>query len=274
MTFTHIVSPVKVPVSSDLYIAQPITFESVRVARDFAAAHSIGVELCAVNFPDDDAIVPEFFDIRKHLDRSVLDLQAFSIPRKLPLIKDILERATAETHGQYIIYSNVDIAVVPHFYVSLDSMIREGWDAFMITRRTLSKDYTAPSQLWQMYADIGAKHSGNDCFIFRRDAYEQYDLEGACIGARGFAKVLGINLIVHARRFKHFKDLHLTFHIGNDRVWRDEKYADYSKYNRGIAGKLLEKYSEKLNSLRGNALIERWLPKLAPELSRTYNRSA
>jgi hypothetical protein len=272
--FAHVVNPVKVAPSSDLHIAQPITFESMRVAQQLALTFSIPVELCAVNFPEDDEIVPAFFGCRKHLERSVLDVGTFSIPRKLPLIKDILDRAIAATNADYIIYSNVDIAVVPHFYLSLDSIVSEGWDALMITRRTLAKNYTSPAQLWRMYSDIGDRHPGNDCFVFPREVYANYHFGDACIGARGFAKVLGINLIVHAQRFQHFKELHLTFHIGDDRIWDDDKYADYSKHNLNIARQVLHRFSQQLGTVAGNPLIDRWLPKLAPELSRTYNRTA
>lgn len=268
VTFAHVVSPVKVPASSDLYVAQPITFESMRVAHQVAASFSIKIELAAISFPEDDEIVPPFFGVRKHLDRSVLDVGKFSNPRKLPLIKDILDRAAAATKADYLIYSNVDIAVVPHFYLSLASIAEEGWDAFMITRRTLPKEYSAPSQLWRMCADIGEPHPGNDCFVFRRDAYAQYDLGEACIGARNFAKVLGLNLIVHAKRFCHFKDLHLTFHIGNDRVWRSDKWADYSMHNREIMRRLFVQYADKISKLKGNPLIDRWSPKITSEIRR------
>ncbi len=257
--FAHVVNPVKVAPSSDLYIAQPVTFESMRIAQHLAATLSLDVELCAVNFPEDDEIVPPFFGSRKHLERSVLDVNRFSIPRKLPLIKDILDRATVATEAEYIIYSNVDIAVVPHFYLSLASVVNEGWDAFMITRRTLSKNYTAASEIWRMYADIGDQHPGNDCFIFRREDYVHYDLGEACVGARGFAKVLGINLIIHAERFQHFKNLHLTFHIGDDRTWDATEWADYSTHNLNVFRRLLRQYSQDLSKLAENPLIDRWI---------------
>lgn len=271
-TFAHIVSPVKVGPSSDLHIAQPVTFESMRVARDLAAASSTSVELCAVNFPEDDEIVPPFFRRGEHLKRSVLDVATFSIPRKLPLIKDILDSIVVKSEADYIIYSNVDIGLLPHFYSSVASIIDEGHDAFMITRRTLSKQYTEVSQLWRMYADIGDRHSGNDCFIFRRAAYADYYFGDACIGARVFAKVLGLNLILHAKSFRHFKDLHLTFHIGNTRAWRDNKYIDYERHNRAIAREILFRHRDKLPQLGDNALVARWLPKIAPELRTQLSR--
>lgn len=262
--FAHVVNPVKIGSSSDLCVAQPITFESMRVAQQMAKSCSVEVRLCAVNFPEDDAIVPPFFECKKHLERSVLDVGTFSIPRKLPLIKDILDSATAATDADYIIYSNVDIAVVPSFYLSLDTLISEGWDAFMITRRTLSKNYKTASQLWRMYADLGAGHPGNDCFVFRREAYSNYDLGNACIGMQYIAKVVGLNLILHAQRFQQFKDLHLTFHIGDDRVWDAQKWADYSTHNLNVFRRLLRQYNQELSKLAGNPLIDRWIANFGP----------
>jgi len=36
LKIAHIVNPVKVDISSDLYFAQPITFETMRTAREIA----------------------------------------------------------------------------------------------------------------------------------------------------------------------------------------------------------------------------------------------
>ena len=36
MKFAHIINPVKVSAASELGIAQPITFESIRIAKEFA----------------------------------------------------------------------------------------------------------------------------------------------------------------------------------------------------------------------------------------------
>src|SRR5262249_16608039 len=148
-----------------------------------------------------------------------------------PLLADILDAAKSKSDAEFIIYTNADIAVVPHFYVTLDRLIATGLDAFMVTRRTLTKDYESPTELWQMYADVGEEHPGDDCFIFRRDISAQYELGEACIGIKYVARLLAFNLILHAERFEHFKNLHLTFHIGDDRIWDDEKWADYTAHN-------------------------------------------
>jgi len=78
--------------------------------------------------------------------------------------------------------------------------------------------------------------------------------------------VLGINLIIHAERFQHFKNLHLTFHIGDDRIWSGDKYADYSKHNLNVAREVFHRHHQKLSKVMGNPLIDRWVSKLTPEL--------
>jgi hypothetical protein len=81
--------------------------------------------------------------------------------------------------------------------------------------------------------------------------------------ARGFAKVLGINLIVHAQQFHHFKELHLTFYIGDDRIWDDDKYADYSKHNLNSARQVLHRFSQQLGTVTGKS-VDRSLDPCSP----------
>jgi hypothetical protein len=262
--FVHVVNPVKAGPSSHLGIAQPITFESIKVAQQFAAAFSLQVELCAVNFPEDDEIVPSFFGCRKHLHRSVLDVDTFSIARKLPLIKDILDCAASTSDADFIIYTNIDIGVLPNFYLSLDRIIGEGTDALMVTRRTLPKEYQATSELWRMYAEIGDAHPGDDCFVFRREAYGKYDLGDACIGVKYIARLLAFNVILHARRFEHFRNLHLTFHIGDDRIWHNDKWGDYTTHNERVLRRVVRQYRE-VGKLVGNPLVDRWIRKFGAD---------
>jgi len=57
------------------------------------------------------------------------------------LIQDILNRLYDESNADYFIYTNVDIAVMAHFYVSVSKIIELGYDAFVINRRTIPKCY-------------------------------------------------------------------------------------------------------------------------------------
>lgn len=231
MKLAHIVNPVAVSPTSDLFVAQPVTFESMRIARDFAD-DELDVHLLCAHYPEDDPMAPNDFLWTEHLTRSVLDVGSFQHSRKLPLLKDILDRMYAAAgDADYLIYTNVDIALQPHFYRTVREVIRSGRDAFVINRRTISSQFARTEQLPLMYAALGAAHPGYDCFVFARHLYPHFFLADVCIGANRIGKVFLLNLLCTAERFHEFADLHMTFHIGDDRVWRAEEFSDYDKHN-------------------------------------------
>lgn len=234
----HIVNPVLVDESSDLSAAQPITFETMRIARRFAVGR-LEVELLSAQYPEDHPVLPPDFRHTPDLQRSVLDVASFRRPRKLPLIRDILDRLYEATDAEYLIYTNVDIGLMPHFYATVGQFIDAGYDAFVINRRTLSIRYSEVEQIPLMYADMGDPHRGWDCFVFRRDAYPAYNLGAVCLAAPRVGLALVGNLVAHADKFKEFRDEHLTFHIGNDRDWRGSPYADYAQHNSKEALRIL-----------------------------------
>ena len=90
-TLAHIVNPVVVPATSDLRVAQPVTFESMRVARKMAEGR-VHVRQLTTCYAEDTEAAPADFESAGVLDRSVLDVGTFSEPRKLPLLCDILGR--------------------------------------------------------------------------------------------------------------------------------------------------------------------------------------
>jgi hypothetical protein len=260
----HVVNPVAAPSSSDLSLAQPISFESMRLAQRFAAEPD-QVEVFAACFPEDMAIVPSWCNILPPLDRSVLEFKQFKQPRKLPLIQDILYRLAEATDAEYLIYTNVDIALMPHFYNALVMLLKDDIDALSITRRTISKTYSKPSELALMYAEVGKDHPGHDCFVFRRDTYKQFDLGKTCIGARLFARIVLLNILVHATKFKLYHDLHMTFHLGDDRAWKTDSFADYTEFQRNEMRALLHKYHQ-AGKLKKHPLIKKWVDRNTPEL--------
>jgi hypothetical protein len=226
----HIVNPVLVAPSSDLYVAQPITFESMRRARHHAAG-DLAVELLTAQYPEDHPVVPGGFRRTPDLQESVLDHGHFETPRKLPLLREILDRLFEATEAEYLLYTNVDIGLLPHFYVAVASLIEAGHDAFVINRRTIPARYSEPGQLPLMYAEVGQPHRGWDCLVFRRDAYPQFRLGTVCLGAPRVGLALLANLVAHSGAFTEFKDLHLTFHLGNDRRWSGPAHAAYADHN-------------------------------------------
>ena len=246
----HIVNPVEVPETSDLFIAQPITFETMRLARDRAEG-KVDVKLLAVAYPEDRAIMPDSFEACPPLRRSVQDFGEFTLKRKLPVLAEILEAAYRAAHdADYLIYTNVDIALKPDFYLEVDKIIGRGFDAFVINRRTIPDSYSSVEQLPAMFGEDGEPHPGHDCFVFKRDAFPEYDLGNTCIGIAGVGRVLILNLACHSERFREFKDLQLTFHIGNDQIWKNPKLADYAQFGKRQFDLTVERLSERFGRLQ------------------------
>ncbi|WP_161786463.1 sulfotransferase [Methylobacter sp. BBA5.1] len=227
----HIINPVLVSPSSDLYIAQPITFASLEMAQQNAAKHGLQVDVCFTCYDEDNGVIPSTFRNAGKLNRSILDIGNFRKPRKLPLIQDIINKALLGEPVDYIVYTNVDIAVQPNFYIEITRFIELGYDAFTINRRTISKSYTSLAELPLMYAETGVKHPGHDCFIFSQKASKQYRLGSGCIGANWIGRILLSNLMAFSRKFKTFEEEILTFHIGDDRSWKKEEFNDYDIHN-------------------------------------------
>jgi hypothetical protein len=181
----HIINPVIVDKSSDLYRAQPITFETMRIARDLAL-DLVEVSLLTAEYPEDRALVPEWFQPTPDLERSILDIGTFRKERRLPLLVDILNRLyTAAPDADYLIYTNVDIGLMPYFYTAVKHMTEIGYDAFVINRRTIGKEHYDVQKLDLMYCEIGEKHPGYDCFVFKKSLYPTFKLGTACVGAAG-----------------------------------------------------------------------------------------
>jgi len=61
---------------------------------------------------------------------------------------------------------------------------------------------------------------------------DKFDMGHAGLGANWIGRVIISNLIVNARKFKIFYDEFQTFHIGDDRSWKNPKFADYDEFNR------------------------------------------
>lgn len=224
ISIAHIVNPVVVPASSDLYRAQPITFESMRRARS-RIEHSplVRVSLLSAQYPEDRPQVPGDFRMTPDLDRSILDRYPGIDHRKLPLVEDILQRLYADSDADYFIYTNVDIGLSENFYNRVAEIIEEGYDAFSITRRTIPDHFSSVDQLPQIYLEKGLKHPGWDCFVFRRNLVPSFRHGDLCLGVPPVGRVMLCNCQRFASRFHLFDDEHVTFHIGNDGEWKGKR---------------------------------------------------
>lgn len=230
LKIAHIINPVAAEIGSRFHFVQQVTYHTMQVARSFSA-RDVEIEFLSVQYPEDHEIIPENFSCTPDLERSVLDLGSFRHPRKLPLLFDILSLADENSSAEYLIYTNVDIGVMPYFYRSVATYIREGFDAFTINRRTISEHYQDFAEIPLMYADFGEPHRGWDCFVFRREIIPDFRLGSVCVGAPLIGLALLSNLMVYSEKFRQFKKEHLTFHLGNDRSWHNSPFVDYATHN-------------------------------------------
>lgn len=258
----HIINPVKVGSSSDLHISQPITFESLRIAKDFSK-REVDVDLITAQFPEDHEIIPDYFHKTEDLYRSILDVSDFEVQRKLPLIVDIINCAYRMTDvNDYIIYSNVDIAVQPHFYSFVKKQIELGHDALVINRRTISGKYSTVDEMPLMYAEIGDTHPGYDCFVFKGDIISKMVLENICVGAAYIGLAMYLNLRLLSSNFKEFGNEHITFHIGNEKRWKKKENDQYKIHNKKEFQKVKDKLSFKFEGVQ--TIIKGAFPNLNP----------
>jgi hypothetical protein len=215
MKIAHIINPVKVTSASELFVAQPITFESIRVAKEFAK-EKVNVELFSICYEEDREIIPTYFTQLPNLHRSVLDLGKFSKQKKYPLLIDVLNTLFKASDAEYLIYTNMDIALMPQFYLAVNQILKDGYDALLINRRGISTKYKSIAELPLMYSDYGVPHPGFDCFVFKRELLDKIILENICLGV-SFSEIAMVhNFIAFAEKLKLVDDLHLTFHIGTE----------------------------------------------------------
>ena len=242
LQLAHIVNPFRAPEGSEFRWAQPITWHTMRTARDFAA-REVDVALFTAQYAEDRSMVPDGFTATPDLTRSVLDVGQFKGRRRLPLLVDILDRLYDATEAPWLIFTNIDIAVMPHYYLTVSRLIQSGQDAFVINRRTVSDEYQAVEQIPLMYALIGVPHEGHDCFVFGRDVYRQFRLGLVSVGAPWVGRVLLWNLLRYSQRFEEFKAHHLTFHLGVT-DWASAVHSEYAAHNQRELQKVFARLRE------------------------------
>ncbi len=270
----HVVNPVGIGPDSDLYLAQPVTFRSMHAARRYAeAAAPEGLEVRHhMVFVGD-----EKFDLHPIEDceiyrirRTIRDEKGFEHFKPLPMLADILSCVKArsgEDGDHYIIYTNVDIALTPAFYEYVHAKIREGHDAIIINRRTISKLFATPEQYADMVAEYGQSHPGFDCFVFKAECLDRFHLSRTIIGVHLIGRVLLWNVVKHARNPLLLREKHLTFHLGDDNSAKDEYNNDLVIHNMQAAIDCLRNvrgggFEERVRKMDENALKCYYMPNI------------
>lgn len=265
MRIAHVVNPVKVSEDRDLHFQQPITFETLRRARGFAT-RAVDIELIAVCYEEDKDFVPDWFDTIAILKQEIGDYGKFKIYRKLPLFKEMIDRVHEVSDAEYIIQTNADIGLMPHFYLLVKSIINDGLDSFCINKRIMPEALNTIKALPLIWSGLGEVHAGHDCFVFKREIYPKFDMGKICMGTPWSEAVLITNLVAYAKIFQVFKNAHATFHLGDRRVWLPHDYNDYRINNTNEFARVLRKLSNKDKKILKHPTIRYLLEKLKTEV--------
>ena len=234
---THILQPYATKNERHRKI-QELTFETIRIAVKEAAPF-LAVRCVCVPLSGERDVIPPDFLAAAPLTRTVIDIAEFQVPRNLPLVFDILDNGMALPDSpsgdveceDFIIFTNTDIHLLPHFYLAVAALISAGYDVMTINRRTIGNFALNISELPQMFGEYGVDHPGVDCFVFPRQIYRLFVRNNACVGMIRVMRGLVFNLVVNARRYLVLTRAHLTFHIGDDREWNKPRYEDYRHFN-------------------------------------------
>lgn len=254
----HIVDPVFAKPGTELHIAQPLVFESMLIAQQ-QAKNVAQVELLTTQYPEDHQIIPSGFTILPDLQRSVLDIQPFTKQKKLPLLADILQAAYDNSEAEYLVFTNVDIILMPQFYAAVAELIGQGHDALIINRRRIERKYNKVEQLPLLFSEIGMSHPGYDCFVFHRSLVPKLVLEGICVGVPFIGVSLAHNLFAFADNLKVVDDMHLTVHQGVEVM--PKRDAEYYAYNRAEFDKVIAQLKPHLKDEKLPYYSESWAMK-------------
>ena len=155
--------------------------------------------------------------------------------RRLTLIFEILSRAAALAGPEdYIIYTNSDVSLRPHFYVSLRALIRRhGFDAIVIDRKNIAADLLDAGDHALIEAEGGSIHPGHDGFVIRRRLFDRFIPTNTCIGVGGVSPALTYNMAALAELALIITNAPMIYHFGDDRDWRKNKaFIPLADHNR------------------------------------------
>lgn len=228
--YVHLCHPYEKGHTKKEILTQSVTYAAMHRARDFGSHDKPRVEFLGAVFPGDEGYASEHFDRTFQLHRSANHVKTFGTERPLPLLFDILGGA-ADAAGDFVVFTNVDICPVPHFYQSIEALLNCGFDALVINRRTITGWAVEAGLIDLMAMDAGRPHEGYDCFVFRREAIARFVANNAVVGTGGVMQSLIYNLVATSQRLLFLGDVHLTYHLGDDKVWSAAHLRDYIEHN-------------------------------------------
>ena len=236
-TFVDIIATAAPCGACDMERAMGVTVFSMQRAKAYAAEQGVRVKLMRARQDVEEHALPQAFVEAQFLNRSHRDhvSQIFgrhwnvNTPR-LPFLSDILWRAFEESTADYVVYHNLDISLMPDFYVKVNALLNTGMDALQLTRIGVEFpgaahgffNVTDMAGIYEMRDDRLEAHPGADMFIFPRHWVPFLDIGDTHVGCAPIGTILWDELIrlsrtcavkVVGRPCSKF-----TFHLNGDRL--------------------------------------------------------
>ncbi len=231
MRIAHIICPLVDTDNSDLKLIHDITFESMKVAKELAKG-VVEVDQFSAVFPEDELNQSLNFSKVIYLNHSSLDIDGFQFGMKLALIGETLDKLYENTNAEYLIYTDIRIALQPKFYLQIRKIIENGNDAFVVSNRLISKKYNSFDQFPLMLKARGKKQQEYDCFVYKRVHYKKFILGNSCIGHRWVSQLIIANLMAFADNFSYFENLNITFKLsGVGENWSNANVVEDNRLN-------------------------------------------
>lgn len=221
ISLSHIINPVSSSENEELFQAQQVTFGSMLKAKKYSADEN-EIELCVINRSGEKDFVPDGFKVLAPMLRDIRDVVKTTKP--YPFLNDIILKHAQSTSADYLVYSNLDIAVMPFFYETISAYIEQGHDALVINRRRVHNKFAAEKNLNVLFAEHGGVHTGYDCFVIKKTLITKFIFKDICLGVPAVGNDLFYNIFAFAEKPVLLTDKHLTFHIGLElyKNWGDE----------------------------------------------------
>ena len=229
-SFAHVINPVTEDEKKNLFIAQAVTLNSCIKAKEYYGQPG-EVNLYTINERANNGFVPKEFNQLPPLTRNlthILEGEKF----KFPFITDIMQSLYDNSTAEYLIYTALDITLMPYFYSTVAQYIEQGHDAIVINRRRIHNRFLKETNLDIMYSEVGKSHAGYDTFVFKRELWPQFVKKDICVGAPPFGNDLFYNMFTFAEKPILLLDKHLTFHLGMElnNGWANKRIITYN-YN-------------------------------------------
>lgn len=226
-SFSHIINPVGFGENKELNEIQTITFNSIEKALVYAKDVDVKVYCCFVK-GESSVLIPDTFVQLSSLEKTIADFVKTN--RKNPLTGEILTKALENCQSDFIIFTNVDIALMPYFYQVVNYYVNNGFDAVTINRRRIKNEFHNETNMDLLYAENGKSHLGYDCFVIKRKVLEKFIFKNIALGVPPSGGDIFYNICAFADQPVLLTEKHLTFHVGMELVkpWGDKNIRQHN----------------------------------------------